>query len=229
MQGQFTSPPPSEFLSSVDVLVQQFGAAMFVLLIAAAIFSSARTGRSKNRRLRWKPRVVSSHSSRATPITETDKVSALERARTRDFSRKNLFNKSEEKIFRLLRDEIGAYGTSLNLMAQVSLREMVNTDDKYVPGGGWYALTDLRTDFAIIDNAGGVIAAIEFHGTGHNLGDAHRRDETKRLILEKAGIPLLVVRHGETPSILKNRLAELLASCGLTKSAATTVHGAATQ
>ena len=58
------------------------------------------------------------------------------------------------------------------------------------------AFAQKRVDFLLTDRAARPLCAVEYHGSGHWQGDAADRDSTKRLALERAGLPLVEVPTG---------------------------------
>lgn len=61
-----------------------------------------------------------------------------------------------------------------------------------------------RVDFLLIDRRGYPQLVVEYNGTGHDLsGDAEERMAVKRLVLQRAGIPLIEIpAHATKPQIL---------------------------
>ena len=83
---------------------------------------------------------------KAVLLQSPPKKSAAERAQTEEFSRKALFNKSELKIFNVLREELNVLAPTYTLMGQVSLAEIIKTDSPFKKGGGYYAVSNRRLD-----------------------------------------------------------------------------------
>ncbi|WP_210251299.1 DUF2726 domain-containing protein [Aureimonas psammosilenae] len=68
-----------------------------------------------------------------------------------------------------------------------------------------------RVDFLLVDRLGNPALVVEYHGTGHDLsGDADDRMAVKRLVLKRAGIPLVEVPAGATKRQVLHLIAEEL-------------------
>lgn len=131
------------------------------------------------------------------------------------FSKQKLFNASEFKVYRLLVDEVSKLESRYFVMGQTSMREFLNTDSKFKKGGSFYALSDRRMDFVIIDDDANVVLAIEYQGSGHYQGNAQERDEVKALALGKAGIPLMIIADDTAEDKIRSELR--LSLCARTK------------
>ncbi len=66
-----------------------------------------------------------------------------------------------------------------------------------------------RVDMLIVDREYWPVAAVEYQGSGHHLGNAAQRDAIKREALRKAGIDFLEVCEGDTAAMLRDRLRHL--------------------
>ena len=161
--------------------------------------------------------VIGSATRRSSPARDpiyvsssggVSKINALERAMHGYFGKKLVFNASERKVFRLLIEETAFARDRLHVLGQVSLREFLETDSKYRRGGSFYSIIDRRVDFAVIDMAGNVQFAVEYHGSGHEQGNWRERDAIKAIALEKAGIPLLIIKKGDAPAKVRELIRE---------------------
>lgn len=225
---QFQPPAPSPLIPIFETSLTE-GAAFLLLLMAASLvltvvrrilfgrrgnrpYSGRGTYKDRPRRFRV---IENLYPKRAG----AGKITAFERAHRGNFAAKSIFNRSEQRVFHFLAEEVKAYSRPLFVMGQTPLREIVRTDDQYVRGGGHYALSDRRVDFTITDDQGRVLVAVEYNGAGHYQNNALERDAIKRVVLEKAGIPLLVVKQGENPTDVRKRLAEMLAGSGNVRAA----------
>lgn len=81
------------------------------------------------------------------------------------------------------------------------------------------AINTKRCDFIIADRNGNPVTAIEFQGAGHNIGNtAERRDEIKRIALERAGIPLLEIPANASSKTMEEMIEQgLLAQFNMDK------------
>jgi len=58
----------------------------------------------------------------------------------------------------------------------------------------------------------GLVAVVEYQGAGHDLGGtARRRDEIKRIALERAGVRFVEINHGTDAGEIQRTIRELLA------------------
>ena len=141
---------------------------------------------------------------------KSDAVTALQRAQSNEFSRQPLFNASELKLYRQLSAMVGELEPTAIVFGQLALAEFIKTDSKFKKGGGYYAVANRRVDFAFVSANGDVVAAIEYHGGGHKGAGSDQRDEIKATILEKAGVPLLVIEENTPESEIRRRVAAVL-------------------
>ncbi len=79
----------------------------------------------------------------------------------------------------------------------------------------WYnafkAINSKRVDFLICDNRSIPVLAIEYQGTGHDIGkDSDKRNAVKHLALQRAGIPVLEIfpehNKADMEQLIKNYL-----------------------
>lgn len=220
---QFQPPAPSPLIPIFETSLIEGAAFLMLLMAASLVLTVVRRilfGRRGNRpnvgRGTYKGRSRRFRVIENLPPKRTGagKITAFERAHRGNFAAKPIFNRSEKRLFHFLAEEVKAYSRPLFVMGQTPLREMVRTDDQFVRGGGHYALGDRRVDFTITDEQGSVLVAVEYNGGGHYQNNALERDAIKRVVLEQAGIPLLVVKQGENPAEVRKRLAEILAGSG---------------
>ncbi len=226
---QFQPPASSPLIPIFETSLTQ-GAALLLLLMVASLVVTVVNRILFGRRRNWRYAGRRTYKGVSGRFAVTEKLSpkradagtmtAYERAHRGNFAAKSIFNRSESRLFRFLAGEVNGCSPSLFVMGQTSLREIVRTDDPFIRGGGHYALGDRRVDFTITDEHGRVLIAVEYHGGGHFQNNARERDEIKRIVLEKAGIPLLIVKQGESPADVRKRLSEKLAALGY-RSAAT--------
>lgn len=73
------------------------------------------------------------------------------------------------------------------------------------------AITDQHLDFAIIDRAGRLALAVEWHSGTDQESAALLRGAVKREVIRRAGIPLIEVEAGFDPALLRSRITGLLA------------------
>lgn len=113
----------------------------------------------------------------------------LEIVKNGQYHKRRLLNGEEYQLFRLLEDWIADRPGHHRLFAQVSLGEILGSED----GLAYTCVNSKRCDFVIIDRQGYPVVAIEYQGTGHFTPDAFERDNVKQRALECAGVHLVEV------------------------------------
>ena len=123
-----------------------------------------------------------------------------------DFSVQPLLNKSEARVFKELDRIVISCRPGWQVMAQVSLGEILRSKDPEA----YRCINSKRVDLLIVDEDCQPRHAIEYQGGGHHQGTAAARDAVKKEALRRAGIGYHEVVSGHTtPSELK-RLVERL-------------------
>lgn len=105
------------------------------------------------------------------------------------YHKRRLLNGEEYQIFRLLEDWIANRPGHYRLFAQVSLGEILGSEDRLA----YACVNSKRCDFVIIDAQGYPVVAIEYQGTGHFTPGAFERDQVKQQALENADVRLVEV------------------------------------
>jgi hypothetical protein len=118
--------------------------------------------------------------------------------------RKRLLNKPEYGLLRQLETLVQQAPGGHRLFAQVSygafLEATARADLEETRKAANHALIRKRADFLIIDCYGNPVAVLEYQGDGHYRGNAHDRDQAKRVACHTAGIPFIEVpAAGLTP------------------------------
>ena len=145
----------------------------------------------------WKP------DPQARPSDAADQLRVVMGA---EFVPQPLLNKSEARVFRELDQHVLAANPSWQVMAQVSLGEILTCKDAAAYG----CINSKRVDLLLVDGDCRPRHAIEYQGGGHYRGTAAARDAVKREALRRAGIGYHEVVAGHTtPSDLR-RLVERL-------------------
>ena len=126
------------------------------------------------------------------------------------FTAQPLLNKSEARLFRAMdKMVIELAPPGWQVMAQVSLGEILRTEDKAAYG----CINSKRVDLLIVDADCKPLHAIEYQGGGHFRG-AHAtaaRDAVKKEALRRAGISYVEVVGGEmSPSELRQVIEKLV-------------------
>lgn len=118
---------------------------------------------------------------------ETIAERQLSTVRSNEFYKCRLMNKGEYGVFQKLEKLLSASHRGYRVFAQVSLGEILGSDDTQA----YFAINSKRADFVIIDWAGQPVAVVEYHGSGHYQGDAIIRDSVKREACKSAGIAFI--------------------------------------
>ena len=116
----------------------------------------------------------------------------LTTVKNNEFRKRPLMNKSEYAVFCKLEALLSKSHQSYRVFAQVSLGEILRSDNKLA----YWAINSKRADFVIIDRTGHPVAVVEFHGAGHYQGDASVRDAVKREACNSAGIAFIELQTG---------------------------------
>ncbi|HEY0276376.1 MAG TPA: DUF2726 domain-containing protein [Paenirhodobacter sp.] len=124
-----------------------------------------------------------------------------------------LLNRSEARILPLIDRITAEIGQGHRVMAQVSLGEVLRATNRFgkpdFESPANRAINAKRLDFVIVDRRGLMVAAIEFQGGGHHLGDtAFIRDAVKREALRKAGLHLIELSPDTDDRVLRAKLLE---------------------
>jgi Protein of unknown function (DUF2726) len=124
------------------------------------------------------------------------------------FKPRVILNRKESRVFTAVERTIDDLGMDWRLMAQVSLGEVLWSDDK----PAYWAINSKRVDMLIVDIKGMPLHAIEYQGSGHHMGgEAAARDAVKKEALRRAGIGYIEVSEGDTAGELRMKLARLSA------------------
>ena len=123
-----------------------------------------------------------------------------------DFTIKPLLNKSETRVFKELDRLVLGCNPTWQVMAQVSLGEIINGKDAVAHG----CINSKRVDLLLVDGNCRPRHAIEYQGGAHYQGDAAARDAVKKEALRRAGIGYHEVVAGQTTPSELRRLVEKL-------------------
>lgn len=142
----------------------------------------------------------------ATPAV--DAAGQLKTVMAAEFKPRVILNQKETRVFTAVERTIDDLGMDWRLMAQVSLGEILWSDDK----PAYWAINSKRVDMLIVDVKGMPLHAIEYQGSGHHIGgEAAARDAVKKEALRRAGIGYIEVSEGDTAVELRMKLARLSA------------------
>ena len=126
-----------------------------------------------------------------------------------DFKPQRLLNKSEARLFRAIDKMVLEARPDWQVMAQVSLGEILRSQDSEA----YKCINSKRVDLLIVDEECRPLHAIEYQGGGHFEG-AHAtaaRDAVKKEALRRAGISYVEVVGGEiSPAELRQVIEKLV-------------------
>jgi hypothetical protein len=113
-----------------------------------------------------------------------------------------ILNKSEFRLYERLRALVANLSNSERLFAQVALVEVFAPRSmngcKDTRRAAFEAYGTMRCDFVIVDRAGYAICGIEYQGTGHHQANFAYREQIKREVFRKAGVPLVEIGNDDS-------------------------------
>ncbi len=149
----------------------------------------------------------------AQPRSMHDAADQLRIVMDAEFKSRPLLNKPERRLLshldRALTDETPGW----RAMGQVSLGEILVSDDETA----FFAINSKRVDLLIVDAECRPLHAVEFQGTGHYQGTAAARDAVKKEALRRAGIGYVEIVSGDTPADLRALVRKLAMRNGDTR------------
>ena len=189
------------------------------LVAGAALGVAVEKARAAQRRENWRGRNgwrqrqdrsannVAAGPRKSEPEAKpSDAVEQLRVVMGADFVPQPLLNKSEARVFRELDQCVLGANPNWQVMAQVSLGEILTCKDAAAYG----CINSKRVDLLLVDGDCQPWHAVEYQGGWHYQGTAAARDAVKREALRRAGIGYHEVVAGHTtPSDLR-RLVERL-------------------
>ena len=142
------------------------------------------------------------------PAKVPDAADQLRTVMKADFKAQPLLNKSEARLFKAIDRQVLEARPGWQVMAQVSLGEILRSPDK----DAYLCINSKRVDLLIVDEECRPLHAIEYQGGGHFKG-AHAtaaRDAVKKEALRRAGIGYVEVVAGDTPTELRRLVDRLV-------------------
>jgi hypothetical protein len=122
------------------------------------------------------------------------------------FTVQPLLNKSEARVFKELDRIVIGCNPGWQVMAQVSLGEILRSKD----AAAYSCINSKRVDLLLVDDKCQPRHAIEYQGGAHHQGTAAARDAVKKEALRRAGIGYYEVVAGHTTPSELRRLVEKL-------------------
>lgn len=209
---------PPEIIALIDkplllALVLFIGA-----IIGAGVERFAERINRAERRAYWREKKGLSQTAngfrkpfRAVPLkgsaqrAASDAADQLRTIMAAKFKARPLLNKPERRVLAHLDRALAEETPGWRAMGQVSLGEILASDDP----DAFIAINSKRVDLLIIDADCRPLHAIEFQGTGHHQGTAAARDAVKKEALRRAGIGYVEIISGDTPADLRSIVRKL--------------------
>lgn len=198
------------------------------LLIIAALAVGVLAGMTAERyfsRMRWKQRRERnpwdwnrkrqrssttsgpwSTSGEQLPPRQPDAADQLRIVMGATFTTQPILNKGEARVFKELDRFVITRNPAWQVMAQVSLGEILRCKD----AEAYRCINSKRVDLLLIDGECQPRHAIEYQGKAHHQGTAAARDAVKKEALRRAGIGYHEVVAGQTTPTELRRLVERL-------------------
>ena len=123
-----------------------------------------------------------------------------------NFTARPLLNRGEARVFKELDRIVISCNPRWQVMAQVSLGEVLRSSDRQAFG----CINSKRVDLLLVDEECRPRHAIEYQGNGHYQSSAAARDAVKKEALRRAGITYHEVVAGHTTPQELRRLVERL-------------------
>ncbi|ANL30155.1 restriction endonuclease domain-containing protein (plasmid) [Rhizobium phaseoli] len=164
---------------------------------------SRREERRSNRHLvlgPWRP------TPAAAPLRPADAADQLRIVMRSDFTIQPLLNKSEARVYRELDSIVVGRNSSWQVMAQVSLGEILRSADV----DAYSCINSKHVDLLLVDSNCRPRHVIEYQGGAHYQGAAAARDAVKKEALRRAGVGYHEVVAGQTTPSELRRLVEKL-------------------
>lgn len=169
------------------------------------------TWRARNRN-RWSNKPRGGKVANGPWLTDPAKPKQLDAAdqlrivMSADFTIQPLLNKSEARVFKELDRMVIGCNPGWQVMAQVSLGEILRCRDSEA----YRCINSKRVDLLLVDEDCQPRHAIEYQGGAHHQGTAAARDAVKKEALRRAGIGYHEVVAGHTTPAELRRLIEKL-------------------
>jgi hypothetical protein len=199
----------AHFLASIAPSIVIFAVvAAIVILTTEFLFSKARRSTSRRRKDWNRPRRAVSvpEQGQAHEQAPADAADQLRIVMAAEFTVQPLLNKSEARVFRELDRLVLERNPRWQVMAQVSMGEILRCRDTRA----YRCINAKRVDLLLMDQECQPRHAIEYQGNGHHQGAAAARDAVKKEALRRAGIGYHEVVAGHTTPTDLRRLVEKL-------------------
>ena len=190
----------------------------FAIAFVIGVFAGVQIEKAntRERRAKWQrkkqrgevPQLQPKHDAVPKVPDAADQLRTVMKA---EFKPQRLLNRSEARLFKAVDRQVLEARPGWQVMAQVSLGEILRCEDK----AAYACINSKRVDLLIVDEECRPLHAIEYQGGAHFKG-AHAtaaRDAVKKEALRRAGIGYVEVVAGDTPAELR-RVVERLVRTG---------------
>lgn len=142
----------------------------------------------------------------SAPPKPTDPADQLRIVMSANFTIQPLLNRSEVRVFKELDRMVLGCNPGWQVMAQVSLGEILRSTN----ADAYSCINSKRVDLLIVDENCLPRHAVEYQGHAHHQGAAAARDAVKKEALRRAGISYHEIVGGQTTPSELRRLVEKL-------------------
>ncbi len=209
---------PPEILALIDeplsLIAVLYVGALFGMAIEQIVSKQKRAAWKRRNAGRWEKSGRGAKGTAVAPAADSQAdqakfaASQLATVSQAKFKPQPLLNKSEARLFKAIDEMVLAARPDWQVMAQVSLGEILRCDD----ADAYRCINSKRVDLLIVDAECKPLHAIEYQGGAHYKG-AHAtaaRDAVKKEALRRAGIGYEEIRGGEMTASELRRLVERL-------------------
>ena len=211
---------PPEIVALIDRPLLLFAVLAVGAALGIAVERLVETGKRAERRAYWLGRnaakpsgkvVGSKRELKAVPLKGTPERAVLDAAEQlrmvmeAGFTSRPLLNRPERRVLAHLDKCLSEDAPGWRAMGQVSLGEILASDDR----DAYFAINSKRVDLLIVDAECRPLHAVEFQGQGHHQGNAAARDAVKKEALRRAGIGYVELASGDTPTELRAMVRKL--------------------
>ena len=209
---------PSEIvalLNKPELLIGVLAVGAFFGIVAEQFMSKARRQKwRRGNRTPWQRKGRGASDTPApwqtardrAPGKQPDAADQLRIVMGADFTSQPLLNRSEARVFKELDCMVIERNPAWQVMAQVSLGEILRSKD----ADAYHCINSKRVDLLLMDAECQPRHAVEYQGGAHHQGAAAARDAVKKEALRRAGIGYHEVVAGHTTPAELRRLIERL-------------------
>lgn len=205
---------PPEIVALIDRPALLFAVLAIGAGLGIAVERLVEAGKRSERRAYWQGRNANrpggkpsgfKREMKAVPLKGSPERSALDAAEQlrlvmeANFKPRQLLNRPERRVLAHLDKCLSEHAPGWRAMGQVSLGEILASEDR----DAYLAINSKRVDLLIVDAECRPLHAVEFQGEGHHQGTAAARDAVKKEALRRAGIGYVELASGDTPSELR--------------------------